>query len=154
MVFSGRVHRPKTGPFHSKAGIYATKKCCNRDDNLFKEFRMYPFRGYDHFFLENSASSLVLFQRRDPFFLGTLSTSCSTLNHCLLYNITNTLVMSELTLKNSEVSIISEKTRESACAILPNKTLPNQLACTMEHHHKLDSRRVSCCLLSSSSFLV
>ena len=25
MVFSGRVHRPKTGPFHSKAGIYATK---------------------------------------------------------------------------------------------------------------------------------
>ena len=84
----------------------------------------------------------------------TVSTSCSTLNHCLLYNITNTLVMSELTLKNSEVSIISEKTRESACAILPNKTLPNQLACTMEHHHKLDSRRVSCCLLSSSSFLV
>ena len=54
----------------------------------------------------------------------TVSTSCSTLNHCLLYNITNTLVMSELTLKNSEVSIISEKTRESACAILPNKTLP------------------------------
>ena len=48
----------------------------------------------------------------------TVSTSCSTLNHCLLYNITNTLVMSELTLKNSEVNIISEKTRESACASL------------------------------------
>ena len=60
----------------------------------------------------------------------------------------------ELTLKNSEVNIISEKTCESACAILPSKTLPNHLACTMEHHHKLDSRRVSCCLLSSSSFLV
>ena len=177
MVFSGRVHIPKTGPFHSKAGIYATKKCCNGADNLFKKFRMCPCRGYDHLFLKKSASRLALFQSRDPYLGGgtlpftratsfvqqwctwtwwtmTVSTSCSTLNHCLLYNITNTLVMSELTLKNSEVSIISEKTRESACAILPNKTLPNQLACTMEHHHKLDSRRVSCCLLSSSSFLV
>ena len=60
----------------------------------------------------------------------------------------------ELTLKNSEVNIISEKTRESACAILPSKTLPNQFACTMEHHHKMNSRRVPCCLLSSTSFLV
>jgi hypothetical protein len=66
MVFSGRVHRPKTGPFHSKAGIYATKKCCNGADNLFKKFRMCPCRGYDHLFLEKSASSLALFQSRDP----------------------------------------------------------------------------------------
>ena len=70
MVFSGRVHRPKTGPFHSKAGIHVTKKCCNGADNLFKKFRMCPCRGYDHLFLEKSASRLALFQSRDPYLGG------------------------------------------------------------------------------------
>ena len=130
----------------------------NRDNNLFKEFRMYPFRGYDHFFLENSASRLILFQRTDPYFLGGRGVPCPSLvlqvsfNYDVhwhdaqwhwaqvvqlwilaYYTILPTIwFMSELTLKNSEVNLISEKTHESACAILPSKTLPNQFACTME----------------------
>ena len=177
MVFSGRVHRPKTGPFHSKAGIHVTKKCCNGADNLFKKFRMCPCRGYDHLFLEKSASRLALFQSRDPY-LGYLPCPSLVLQVSFnndahghdeqwqwaqvvqlwiiaYYTILPTIwFMSELTLKNSEVNLISEITRESTCAILPSKTLPNQFACTMEHHHKMGSRRVSCCLLSSTSFLV
>ena len=59
-----RVH------FTAKQVFMRQKKCCNGADNLFKKFRMCPCRGYDHLFLEKSASRLALFQSRDPYLGG------------------------------------------------------------------------------------
>ena len=181
MVFSGQVRRPKRVHFTAKQVFMRQKNAATEMIIYSKSSECTLLEGMITSSWKILLPDLYFFKEQTHIILGDGGVPCPSLVLQVSFNydahwhdaqrhwaqivqlwiiacytrLPTIRFMSELTLKNSEVNLISEKTRESACAILPSKTLPNQFACTMmEHHHKMNSRRVPCCLLSSTSFLV